>query len=429
MQTKQILLINHYAGSVYHGMEYRPYYLAKQWVKLGYKVLIVAAGYSHIRQKNINFNNKQKVIYENIDGIDYLWIKTIEYNKNGIKRMFSILQFLYGILKYKQMIYKLINPDLVIASSTYPLDIYIANNIAKEKQAKLIYEVHDLWPLSPIEVGHMSPYHPFIMMVQMAENFAYRHADKVISLLPDALNHMQQHGLLKDKFYHIPNGIEIINYDRNEINKSATLEQLSIIDNQLDELDSLGKKYDFLIAYAGGMANGNSLTSVIDAIVLLNNMTELSIKNFAFVLIGEGMYKQNLIDYVKSQNISNIYFFKAVPKIAINLFLSKMNLLFVGFIKSPLYRFGVSPNKLFDYMFARKPIVAAISASNDLVSQAQCGITVEADNVDAIASALKQLMILPQEKLEELGDNAYNYVINNHSYSILADKFLQFCYN
>ncbi|MFD2270333.1 glycosyltransferase [Undibacterium arcticum] len=99
-------------------------------------------------------------------------------------------------------------PDVVIASSTYPMDIWPARRIAKLAQAKLVYEVHDLWPLSPMELGGMSKWHPFIMLVQAAEDYAYRHADVVISMLPKVQEYMQSRGLAPHKLHIVPNGID-----------------------------------------------------------------------------------------------------------------------------------------------------------------------------------------------------------------------------
>ena len=87
-----ILLINHYAGSVYHGMEFRPYYLSREWVKMGHEVNIVAASFSHLRQKNIEMQEEIKEEY--IDGIRYVWLKTPAYSGNGIVRIKNILSFL-----------------------------------------------------------------------------------------------------------------------------------------------------------------------------------------------------------------------------------------------------------------------------------------------------------------------------------------------
>ena len=80
-----ILLINHYAGSVRHGMEYRPYYLAREWVRAGHRVRIVAASSSHLRARPPELNGR-RVFDETIDGIDYRWHATPAYRGNGLGR-------------------------------------------------------------------------------------------------------------------------------------------------------------------------------------------------------------------------------------------------------------------------------------------------------------------------------------------------------
>ena len=80
-----IFLINHYAGSPEMGMEYRPYYLAKEWINLGHNVTILVANNSHIRQYNPELNSD--IIEEDIDGIKYIWVKTPKYEGNGIGRI------------------------------------------------------------------------------------------------------------------------------------------------------------------------------------------------------------------------------------------------------------------------------------------------------------------------------------------------------
>ena len=67
---KHIWIINEYAGSPYYGMEFRHYYLSRELIKLGYKVTIISATYSHLF-KII------KIWKRIIDGIDYLWLKTL----------------------------------------------------------------------------------------------------------------------------------------------------------------------------------------------------------------------------------------------------------------------------------------------------------------------------------------------------------------
>ena len=75
-------------------------------------------------------------------------------------------------------------------------------------RGSLVYEVHDLWPLSPMELGSMSKWHPFIMLVQAAEDYAYRNADVVVSMLPKVREYMESRGMAPYKLHIVPNGID-----------------------------------------------------------------------------------------------------------------------------------------------------------------------------------------------------------------------------
>ena len=173
-----ILLINHYAGSPQYGMGYRPYYFAREWGRMGHKVTIVAASFSHLRSKQPKVNGN--ISEELIDDIQYIWIKTPSYEGNGIRRVQNMLTFVGKLISLSRRLSKKLKPDVVIASSTYPLDIFPAYLVSRFSKAKLIFEVHDLWPLTPIKLGKMSKWHPFIVVLQIAEDFAYKNANKVI---------------------------------------------------------------------------------------------------------------------------------------------------------------------------------------------------------------------------------------------------------
>lgn len=165
-----LLLINHYAGSPHHGMEYRPYYLAREWVRAGHAVTIVAASFSHVRQRQPDVPSGGRE--EAIDGITYRWFATPAYVGNGVARLLNIWAFLRRLWRDAPRLAQHIRPDVVIASSTYPFDIWVARRIARLARARLVYEVHDLWPASPVELGGMPRWHPFVRLCQKAENDA-----------------------------------------------------------------------------------------------------------------------------------------------------------------------------------------------------------------------------------------------------------------
>ena len=402
-----ILLINHYAGSNIHGMEYRPYYLAKEWVKNGHDVTIIGGSYSHIRTVQPEMTDDWKE--EFLDGIRYIWIKTPAYEGNGVKRIISMMVFLKSLVGKTSHIAKTYQPDVVIASSTYPLDIYPARKIAKKAGAKLIFEVHDLWPLSPMELGNMSPYHPFIMVMQKGENDAYKFADTVVSLLPKADQHMIEHGLKPSKFRYLPNGIDLEQWNES---KEKIPEEHSKVIQQLKE------EGRFLVGYAGTHGIANALEYLIDAAALVKN------EPISFVLVGKGPERDNLMKLAADKNLTNIHFLPVINKKAIPDFLSHMDALYIGWRRSPLYRFGVSPNKLLDYLMAARPIIHGIEAGNDLVAEASAGISIEPENPQAIADAVKEMRKHSQEELTEMGESGKRFVMETHDYRVLSNKFI-----
>ena len=400
-----IILINHYAGSNIHGMEFRPYYLAREWVKMGHNVIIIAASFSHLRQKNQDIS---AITEEVIDGIRYIWLPVNKYQGNGVMRFKNMLAFIYQLYKNLGKFIGL-KPDVVIASSTYPLDSYPAYKLAKKTGAKFVFELHDLWPLSPMELGGMSKWHPFIILMQCGEDFWCRHADKVISILPKTEEYLRTRGLKGGKFCHIPNGIVLSEYDNVLPLKADYAEQLAKLHNS-------GK---FLIGFAGAHGIANALN------VLLYAAQKLKNSDAYFVLVGQGQEKGNLKDLAQKLKLDNVLFLDSIPKKMVPAFLNKMDVLYIGWQNKSIYRFGISPNKLMDYMMASKPILHSVTAGNDLVQEANCGISVPAEDVDAVADAIKKFMAMDKAELSALGTNGKEYVIKHHDYKILAEKFIE----
>lgn len=387
-------------------MEYRPYYFAREWVRMGHQVTVVASSESHVRTASPKVTGA--IAEEALDGITYYWLKSPKYNGNGVRRAINILVFVAQLYRFAERFVEH-KPDVVIASSTHPLDNFPGKWIAKRAGAKLVYEVHDLWPLSLIELGGMSKRHPFVRLIQLGEDFAYRSVDYVVSLLPGALTHMQAHGLVPEKFVYVPNGIDVLEWEHQ-------LDQLP--QEQAEILKAVRRQFKFLVGYAGAHGLANGLDSVLDAAKQLSNAP------MAFVLVGQGPEKQRLQSRCTQEGIENVFFLKTIPKSAIPSFLSEMDALYIGLKSEPLFRFGVSPNKLMDYMMARKPIIYAIESGNDPVGDAGCGITIPPQDPGALTDAVLELYNTPPVSLNEMGLRGREYCLKNHDYRYLAGKFL-----
>lgn len=403
-----ILYINHYAGSPCYGMGYRSYYLSREWVKSGHNVLIVGASYSHLRkfQPSISGWKKDEVI----DGVNFRWYKTSAYEGNGFRRLLNVFSFLFRLYNDSACLIDDFNPDLVINSSTYPMDIWPAKYIARRAGAKLVFELHDLWPLSPIEIGGMSPRHPFIMLCQAAENAIYKSVDGVVSMLPNVASYVQKKGFPLERLAIIENGFVATEWVESQ--------QASLRSDILDALTKVKEQGKFVVGYAGSHGIPNALDNLIDAAKLLTD------KPVEFFVIGDGHEKSRLQERITREGVENFHFFSPIEKNQIPGFLKMIDCAYLGAPRHRMYRFGVSPNKLFDYMMAGVPIVYAIDASNDPVKDADCGLSVQAEDPVALAGAVSSIFRAPLSERNGMGARGRAYAVANHSYDVLANKFL-----
>lgn len=398
-----ILLVNHYAGTPALGMEYRPYYLAREWVRLGHAVQIVAADFSHVRARQPAAGD------ELIDGIRYRWIATPRYEGNGLGRARNIGAFLTRLWRMTPRLVQTFRPQVVIASSTYPMDIWVARRIARRTGAKLVYEVHDLWPLSPIELSGLSRRHPFIVLCQAAEDAAYRDADVVVSMLPKVHDHMASRGLDLRKLHIVPNGIAPDEWQLEPAPLRADVQQA------IDSARAAGRT---VVGYAGSMGLPNALDTLLDAAASLRD------EAIAIVLVGDGHERARLARRIDDERLANVAWFAPIPKAQIPSLLAAIDIAYIGWQRVPIYRFGIAPNKLMDYMMAGCAVLHSVDAGNDPVADAGCGLTVPPESPAAVADGLRRLVALPATERRAMGERGRAYVQAHHSYPVLAQHFL-----
>jgi uncharacterized radical SAM superfamily Fe-S cluster-containing enzyme len=280
----KILLINHYAGSPSLGMEFRPYYLASEWVKLGHEVTILAADYSHLR---ITQPNGKGIRHEIVDGVKYIWLPTLPYQGNGISRVRNMFTFLYQGFKYLSGCRGGFNQ--IIASSTYPLDILLAKYVAKGNP--VTFELHDIWPLTLTNIGKMPKFHPFVLLMSLGEYLTYKWCDQVVSILSNSYSHVQTFEINSADYMYIPNGVPSCESSYGNTEPSAEFVRR--------EIRTLKKTFSLIAGYVGGHALSNNLETIIDA--------AKKEPQVAFVFVGKGVEKARLIELCK--DIENIFFF------------------------------------------------------------------------------------------------------------------------
>ena len=400
----KLLYLNHYAGSPALGMEYRPYYLAREWVRAGHAVQILAADYSHVRTRQPVPGD------ETVDGVRYRWYATPRYQGNGLGRLRNIASFLRAVWADTPRLVAALRPDVVIASSTYPMDIWVARRLARRAGAKLVYEVHDLWPLSPIELSGMSPWHPFALLCQAAEDAAYRDADVVVSMLPKVQQHMAARGLDLRKLHVVPNGIDLDEWQG---------EPAPLRDDVAQVLAAVRAAGCTVVGYAGSMGLPNALDTLLDAAALMRD------EPLHFVLVGSGHEQPRLERRVAEQALHRVHFLPPIPKAQVPSFLGGVDIAYIGWQRVPIYRFGIAPNKLMDYMMARCAVLHSVQAGNDPVAEAGAGLTVAPESPGAVADGLRTLAALAPGQRRAMGERGRAFVLAHHTYPVLAQRFLE----
>ena len=148
-------------------------------------------------------------------------------------------------------------------------------------------------------------------------------------------------------------------------------------------------------------------------------------KKIKLLSIGPGPERNRLIQKAHDLQLDDVVeFFDPVRRDQIPELLDQLDALYVGLQSQPLFRFGVSPNKLMDYMMAGKPIIFAIDAPNDMVAEADCGISIPPENSRAIADAAIKLSKMSGEDLDKLGAHGKMYILAHNEYDVLSEKFL-----
>jgi glycosyltransferase involved in cell wall biosynthesis len=122
--------------------------------------------------------------------------------------------------------------------------------------------------------------------------------------------------------------------------------------------------------------------------------------------------------------LDNVHFVDPVAKACMPALLARFDAAYIGWRRQPLYRFGISPNKLIDYMMAGRPVLHAVEAGNDPVAEAGCGISVAPEDPDAVAAAVLALLALGPERRAALGRRGRAHALANHTYPVLGRRFL-----
>ena len=404
MQKKTVWIFNHYAHGTYFNKGGRHYWFAKNLLKKGYEPTIFCASTRHNSDMSVDIPGGTYRL-KSVEKIPYVFVKTTKY-KNGIERIKNMWNFYKNLYpstaEYGKEYGK---PDVILASSVHPLTLLAGIKIAKKYNVPCICEIRDLWPETIVQYGTLKKNSLVAKLLYKGEKWLYNKADKLIFTIPGGKDYVEEIGLSSSKVRYINNGVDLEEYNKNK-------EEFIYSDEHLDNPST------FKILYTGSMGVANELTYLVQA---AEKVQEKGIDNIQFILFGHGSQREKLKEYVQNKGLTNIVFKEKVEKKFIPNILSRSDLnVFTG-KHIPLYKYGLSLNKLFDYIASGKPTLSNMESGYDILVKHDCGKSVKGGSVEALVDGILEFYNMDQKEYDQYCENSLT-AIQNYDFKILTDK-------
>jgi glycosyltransferase involved in cell wall biosynthesis len=325
-------------------------------------------------------------------------VKVTPYSGNGPARIvnwasYAVMSFFRGI-RAKRV-------DVVYGSSPHLLAASAAWLVARLRRVPFVLEIRDVWPRVLVDMGAMSETSIVYRGLQMLERFLYRHADRIVIMAEGVHGYLVGLGVEPELIEFIPNGA-----DTQDFQPTA-------------DRNSLRERYGFagvVAIYAGAHGPANGLDLLLDAAQQVGDTAP----TLHVVLVGDGARKQELVESARMRGIANVTFLDPVPKREIKDLFGAADVGVHCLADVDLFRSGVSPNKLYDYMAAGLPVITNTPGEvSEFVNASGGGIAVAPTE---LANALSSLAALTAEERALLGRAGSEYLAATRSRSAMARR-------
>jgi len=377
--------------------------LAQRLHQAGHQVTVLTALPNYPRGEIFENYRGRLLMEESLSGIRTVrtWIYATP-RKSFVRRLLNYFSFVFS--SFVLGVWKVRSPEVVIVESP-PLFLGLsAWLLAFFKNARLVFNVSDLWPDSAVAMGILSN-KLLIRWSRRLEEFLYRRSFLITGQTQGIVDNIQSRFADK-RVALITNGIDVKRFS------------LAAIGNQKNSIkEEFGLAGKFVVGYAGlhGLAQG--LDTALQAARLLGAREDL-----AFAFFGDGPEKEKLARFARDCALGNCHFLPSQPTARMPAIIGSFEVALVPLRKLELFK-GALPSKMFEAMAAAVPIIVSIDGeARALVQKAQAGVFVEPENPEAMAAAIIELYRDP-ERLTALGMNGRRYVVEHYDRQKIAERF------
>ncbi|RLV57093.1 glycosyltransferase WbuB [Aeromicrobium phragmitis] len=333
------------------------------------------------------------------------WLRANAYHGNTPLRFLGMLIFaLVALLPRSTK--DLPKPDAVIGSTVHPLAAWAGWRLARRYNVPFVYEVRDIWPDVLIELGRLRGKGPLAVAIRRLSKRLAIQASLVISPLAGVGKHLDAIGAGATPFLWVSNGID-------------SPERI-----EGEQRNRGGQLGTFTFMYIGSFNQSNRLADMISAFETL--VAREPGRNWRLRLIGDGPLRGSLEACVASSASSALISVEPpIPKDEVIRTAREAECLVAMLHDYEVYRYGISLNKLYDYLLAARPVVFASNAPNDPISEAKAGLVVPPDDLDAFTRAMATIGNMTRKARNRMGENGRRHVVRSYSYEALTRKLVE----
>ena len=389
----RLLWVNHFAVAPDMGGGTRHFEMGRELVRRGWSVTIAASdfhlhGRVYLRRAT---SADRAPRLELLEGVRFAWLWAAPYERNDWRRAWNWLSFGRSLSRW---IDGEDRPDIIVGSTPHLFAALAAWRAARRHHVPFVLEVRDLWPESLAVGGGRRGLSYWLLHV--LARFLYRMADRIVVLAPGVGDFLVRAGIAPSRIVLAPNGVDVAAYPELARPPRAELR----------------------LAYAGAHGPANGLDAVLDAAVLLRDDPRV-----AFELVGDGPSKPALVEWARSRGLDNVRFRDPISKREMPAFLAESDAGLMVLKDVPLFAFGVSPNKLFDYWGASLPVVCNVPGDvADMVRQSAAGVQARDASGEALADAIRRQLAMPPSDRSAMGERGRAWVARERDRPLLTAR-------
>jgi glycosyltransferase involved in cell wall biosynthesis len=401
----RILILNQYAlpagsaGITRHGD------IGAELVRRGHEVTVIASDFDYLTRRPTR--RRSETTSTNRDPVEFVWLRTGTYLGNDRKRVASMVR--YAMSATRAGLTSRPGPDVVIGSSPQPLAALAASFVARLRKVPWIFEVRDFWPSALVDMKAIERDASTYRLLERLERHLYASADAVVSVPPRGALRIEELGLDASKCVHIPNAAPAVPVEPGPLPDSL---------NQLMQ----DANHRFLLVYTGAIGVMQDFATVLAGVKQLRERKPELYRRLLVLIVGGGVAADATQRRAADLGLDQLHVHPAVAKATAQSLVLRADACLLTLASADAFRFGLSPNKLLDYLAAGKPTLIS-SSHPTLVDEAEAGLRYEPGSPASLAEAIVTIMTTSTTERDSMGERGRRLAESSYSIKAITDQY------